>query len=212
MNIQALESRVNAILKIIGGVRPLIDEVSLRTLHQSRSYTDMLGVIQRHMLLLTKLRVGYVTYQPIAPGWVLLPDSYPHYGTREFEKLKVDVYFSKPYLEQASFCSAMIVQGHELAHVYLAERRSELARDEIAVDICTMMLGFDRMYTLGSRVVSEETLPTQPQSLWSRIFRRNYDSSPLKIVRVKQTGYLRYDEVMWVAEQVRHLRTHCQTE
>jgi hypothetical protein len=78
------------------------------------------------------------------------PDELPFHGTKEFRETSLKMYFRKSLLEQHTYDQVAIVIAHELSHVVLDSIRHPLRREEKAVDLTAMLLGFRRMYVSGA--------------------------------------------------------------
>ena len=84
------------------------------------------------------------------PAWVSLPENMPFYGTPESKKLTLRMFIRKSFLAQSSYAQAAIAIAHELSHVVLDSIRHPLRREEKAVDLTAMLLGFSELYRRGS--------------------------------------------------------------
>jgi hypothetical protein len=111
----------------------------------------MVRLIRRTMNLDVKLMVAWVNSggpkgSEQAPAWVQMPERMPFYGTPEFKKLTLKVFVRKSFLEHNSYAHATIAIAHELSHVVLDSIRHPLRKEEKAVDLTAMLLGFSYLY------------------------------------------------------------------
>jgi hypothetical protein len=104
---------------------------------------------------------------------------------------KVLMYFKKQFLDSAPFHTVIFGIAHECSHLYLAAKKSRLAFDEQAVDICAMMLGFSQFYLKGHRY----TPGWYSQISWMWSFGHS-------------VGYLHEDDIRAVAAVLRKMRAH----
>jgi len=145
---------VAAYIKQLREVLPHAAPISrdrLKVLHRRKDYEGMVRLIRRAMNLDVKLRVAWVNSGgpkgfESAPAWVLMPERMPYYGTPEFKKLTLEVFIRKSFLEQNSYTKAAVAIAHELSHVVLDSIQHPLRREEKAVDIAAMLLGFSDLY------------------------------------------------------------------
>jgi hypothetical protein len=88
--------------------------------------------------------------QKDAPAWVQLPEELPFYGTKAFKETSLKMFFRKSFLEGHTYDQVAIVIAHELSHVVLDSIRHPLRREEKAVDLTAMLLGFRLLYLSGA--------------------------------------------------------------
>lgn len=143
---------------------PPIDTHVLKVLHEKRDYEGLVRKIRSAMNLEARLLIGWVnsggpTKMLNAPAWVQMPEAMPYYGTPEFKKLSIKLFVRKSFLEQSTYGQAAIVIAHELSHVVLDSIQHPLRREEKAVDLTAMLLGFSRLYDLNAHteVITEVT-------------------------------------------------------
>jgi hypothetical protein len=77
-----------------------------------------------------------------APAWIRLPEKVPYYGTDAFKEMKADMFIVKEFAQAASCNQFAIVVAHEFSHVVLDAIGHPLRKDEKAVDLTAMLLGF----------------------------------------------------------------------
>jgi hypothetical protein len=103
----------------------------------------MLGWIKNSMQL--ELRVGLrIVDAPDAapPMWIETPQQMPAYGTAEFKRMRVVVNVRREVLETKPFVCVVAGFAHELSHVVLFSIGHRLQRQEKAVDLTAMILGY----------------------------------------------------------------------
>ncbi len=122
----------------------------LYALHQARDYEGIVRFVRRTMNLEVSLVLGLVNSggpkNPDAPAWVELPQDMPFHGTEAFKKLKLRLYLRKSFLENATYDQVAVVVAHELSHIVLDSIQHPLRREEKAVDLTAMLLGFRLLY------------------------------------------------------------------
>jgi hypothetical protein len=137
---------------------PPIATEPLKALHAAQDYKGMVRLIKKAMNIADiKFSVLWVpdgaAPQHDAPAWVLLPrlpDRLPYYGTKEFKETSLEICFRKSFLRKQRYDQVAITIAHELSHVVLDSIRHPLFRDERAVDLTAMLLGFRRLYLSGA--------------------------------------------------------------
>jgi hypothetical protein len=134
---------------------PPVPVDALKALHRQSDYEGMVRLILRAMNLDVRLVVGWVNSggpkgHEQAPAWVSLADNMPFYGTPEFKKLTLKMFVRKSFLAQSSYAQAAITIAHELSHIVLDSVRHPLRREEKAVDLTAMLLGFSELYRRGA--------------------------------------------------------------
>jgi len=140
---------------------PPISKGPLKALHAAQSYKGMVQLIKKAMniedvtFLVSWVPEGAAqqSQQKDAPAWVQLPrlpDKLPFYGTKAFKETSLKIFFRKPFLERHTYDQVAIVIAHELSHVVLDSIRHPLHREEKAVDLTAMLLGFRLLYLSGA--------------------------------------------------------------
>jgi hypothetical protein len=84
-------------------------------------------------------------------GWIEIPENMPYYGTEAFKKVTLRMFLRKSFLATSTYEKAAIAIAHELSHVVLESIRHPLRKEEKAVDLTAMLLGFSWLYEIGSR-------------------------------------------------------------
>jgi len=104
---------------------------------------------------------------------VKMPARMPYYGTAAFREMQIPMFIRKAFLEQSTYDQVAIAIAHELSHVVLDSIAHPLRREEKAVDLTAMLLGFRRLYKSGCH--KEENLGNA--------------------TRCRRLGYLTFEEV-----------------
>jgi hypothetical protein len=113
----------------------------------------MVQRIKKAMNVEVKLRVGWVNSggeNKDAPAWVQLPHNMPPYGSTAFKDLTITIFIRKSFLERSKYDQAAITVAHELSHIVLESINHPLRREEKAVDLTAMLLGFRELYASGA--------------------------------------------------------------
>jgi hypothetical protein len=135
---------VHNLAQSLGGVRPVIDAEALRALYATQQYTKLVGTMRPLMEVAgVRLRVGYVNSgRDSSPAWMEIPVRMPVYGSPGFFSHQFTMYLQKSFLSKESFEIVVFAIAHELAHILLEARYHPLRKDERAVDLVAMMMGF----------------------------------------------------------------------
>jgi hypothetical protein len=144
-----IESHLRQLLMVLPRVPP-ISVGHLKRLHKARDYDAMVRFIRSAMSLEIGLSVGWVNAggpkdNPDAPAWVELPvhlGDMPYHGTAAFKSAKLNLFFRKSFLDRSEYDEVAMAIAHELSHVVLASIRHPLWKEEKAVDLTAMILGF----------------------------------------------------------------------
>jgi len=150
----AMSVSIEAYIKQLREAIPHVSPVSakgLKTLHRRRDYEGMVRLIRRTMNLDVKLIVGWVNRGgpkgfENAPAWVQMPERMPYYGSSEFKNLKMTILIRKSFLAQSTYEQIAIAISHELSHIVLDSIGHPLRKEEKAVDLTAMLLGFSHLY------------------------------------------------------------------
>jgi hypothetical protein len=178
-----IESYIDSLRASLGPVRQPIAEEILRSLHDKKDYAGMVGHVKSSFHLDTGIRLGLVKKGgPDAPAWVEQPVDMPMFGTSQFRQLIITMYIRKSFLAVVGFEEVVCAIAHELSHVVLNSIQHPLRRQEEAVDLTAMLLGFRDFYVTGCRSVrnvsSQEDVRAGRRAIETRI-----------------QGYLTYEEV-----------------
>jgi hypothetical protein len=136
---------------------PPVSAGTLQSLHQAKNYKGMVQQIKKFMNIEgVKIRVEWVPdgaandeSRKDAPAWINLPDKMPSYGTKAFKEMTLRMCIRRPFLRQSTYDQAAITIAHELSHLVLDSIAHPLCREEKAVDLTAMLLGFRLLYKSG---------------------------------------------------------------
>jgi hypothetical protein len=141
----AIHQYLDELIKSIGGVNPPIDYAILLKLYERRDYPAMLGWIKNSMYLNIGVALRIVNgSETSAPMWIEMPNPMPRYGSVEFRRARVVVNARRDILETKPFAFVVAGFAHELSHVVLCSTGHRLQRNEKAVDLTAMVLGYQR--------------------------------------------------------------------
>ncbi|HRY52699.1 MAG TPA: hypothetical protein P5089_02500 [Candidatus Portnoybacteria bacterium] len=150
-----IESYLLKLRASFGGLKSLVEGDELELLYQTRNYAGMVSSIKRIFCLDLRIMLGLVNRGGLdAPAWVKWPKSLPLYGSDDFQQTIVIIYLRKSFLGEASFEPIVVAIAHELSHIILYAFRHELCRQEEAVDLLAMLLGFRDFYVTGCKDIS----------------------------------------------------------
>lgn len=157
MREKEIRAWIHELITKVGPPREPIDERPLRALYADSNFAGMLDHIRKSMRLDVGLRIGYVNSggPAHAAAWVSLPAPMPQYGTREFKQSKFDVYIRKSVILQSPFEIVVALMAHELSHILLDAIHHPLRRQEAAVDLTAMILGYDRFFSVVYTIAEE---------------------------------------------------------
>jgi hypothetical protein len=145
-----IESWIDALRASFGSAKAPLAEEELRTLYDARDYAGMVLYIQNVLRLDMKVLLGLVNKGgPDAPAWVRLPSIMPLYGTSAFRQTTIVFHLRKSFLHKGNFETTVLAIAHELCHVLLDATWHPLRRQEEAVDLTAMLLGFRDFYVTG---------------------------------------------------------------
>lgn len=205
MRTQEIQDWVQSLTNSFGGVRDPVDPTPLLELYRQQDYTGMLGIVRKSLRLEIPLRVGFVNSggPPKAPAWVQCPVPMPLYGSQEFKSTRITVYMRKSFLEEMPFQGIVCMMAHELSHVVLDGIGHSLRRQEEAVDLTAMILGYRDLYLqkIEKRVVT--ILEPKPQN-WFQKLTKNYPIPGVDITYEEhRIGYLTLEERHFAASLMR---------
>lgn len=153
-----LESHIRALRESFGTIRMPVDDDVLESLYRAKNYTGIVGFVRTALRLDMRAQSAiwyrnFPTEVGNAPAWVERPRPLPMFGTREFRDTLVTVNFRKSFLDEATFEQVVAGTAHELSHVVLDAISHVLQREEEAVDLTAMLLGFRDFYVTGNSCV-----------------------------------------------------------
>ena len=95
---------------------------------------------------------------PSSPMWIETPARMPPFGTAEFRRTRVVVNVRRDLLDTKPFTWFVAGFAHECSHVVLSSIGHELQHDEKAVDLTTMILGYQSFIADAEVTTTEGTL------------------------------------------------------
>lgn len=130
---------------------PPVPVEKIRSLHRKGNYGAIVKLIRSTMNVDVGLTLHWTDgappkHIPNAAAWITLPTKMPFYGTPEFNQLKLDMFIRKSFAQTTSYDQFAITIAHELSHVVLDSIEHPLRREEKAVDLTAMILGFSYLY------------------------------------------------------------------
>jgi hypothetical protein len=186
----------------LGGIRPLVQEEVLRTLHRKKDFIGIIRHIKKEMLLGMRLKIALVNHggEPGAPAWVEMPHLMPLYGTKEFEDVLIRMYIRKSFLHDYPFETVVAVVAHELSHVVLKAIRHRLYQVEVAVDLTAMILGYRDFFRRGCEYSVSSKTDFQLPFLGGSLSFRGTPAYGEQIITTHRVGYLAREEVVFAAD------------
>jgi hypothetical protein len=178
---------VNAYIEGLSGlrVREAVDTRIMWRDYCSGKYSDVKGALGLScQLQLAKVSSGGPSG---VPAWVNLPEHAEHiplFGSRLFSESRFVVYVRKEFLFQRDIHEITCAFAHECCHIILESVRHPLRKEERAVDLAAMLLGFSEVYL--QNVGSE---PSIVERLWAKVSKKSplYEGTTL--------GYLTPTEI-----------------
>lgn len=192
-----IESYIRQLKASFRGLRRPVSEASeevLYALYAAKDWEGLLDHIRSFLRMDMKVRLELATSgKRNKPAWVVMPQPMPVYGSDEFRRLIVPVYFRTSFLETSSFEATVIVGAHEICHIVLSVLQHRLHKREKAVDLTAMILGFRDFYTTGCRSVQMVESP--------RLSGMSYNPFDSQTVykETESIGYLTYEEVCYAS-------------
>jgi hypothetical protein len=194
-----IKNYVDQLKKSFGKIRVPVDDAELQSHFNAKDYTQMLAFICKSMNVLCRLRLGMVNSGGAsAPAWVELPEHFPMPGTKQFSELLVTMYLRKDFVARAEFEAVVLALAHETAHIVLDSVRHTLRREEPAVDLTAMLLGYRDFYVTGCKYqtvsleIEDTGLGKVFNKLWGKI-------SGTEVTTTGQIGYLSREEVIFAS-------------
>lgn len=182
---QALvESYIDQLRASFGKLRTPVEDEQLRALYVAGEYGRMVYYIQSVLHLDLTMRLGLVNSggPSRAPAWIEAPVPMPTYGTVAFRQLTVTMYVRKVFLTEGGFEGVVVAIAHELCHLVLNATAHPLRKQEEAVDLTAMLLGFRDFYVTGCQSVRKKVL-----------------SADYELYEIRSRGYLTQEEVSHAA-------------
>ncbi len=139
---------------------PPIPVQRIKALHRKRDFGGIVKLIRSTMNVDVRLTIHWTGGPPPkeipnAPAWIRLPEKMPSYGTPAFKELKLDMFVMKSFAETKSYDQFAMVIAHELSHVVLESIKHPLRKEEKAVDLTAMILGFSYLYRTAAHTVRQ---------------------------------------------------------
>lgn len=155
-----IKSYVDQLRASFGRVRLPIEEEKLRSLYDEREYRGMVCHIRSVLCLDVPIRLGLVNKGglPNTPAWIEMPMQM--FGVGLFGQRTVTMYIRKTFLAESVFEQVVLAIAHELCHIVLYGTGHVLAKQEEAVDLTAMLLGFRDFYVTGCRSSNRGVIST----------------------------------------------------
>jgi hypothetical protein len=205
---------IDTIAPRLGGVRQAVPRRHLEQLHQAGKYSELIASIKRSMGIELRIILGKVKSggPERAVAWVNLEDM-PPYGTLAFRRHTVNLFIRKDYLLGTTLDQLVRIVSHELAHIVLDATGNPFKRDERAVEVTAMLLGFAEYFEAESthivQIVDAETVG-EPDSVLGKIghwITKNSSSRATRVTkRESRLGYLSDDEIREAVRLIRARR------
>lgn len=147
-----IESYISQLRTSFGNIRTPVKEEELRLLYDAKKYEQLVYRMQTILHLdMTTLYLGLVNSggPRKAAAWIRRPAPMPMYNTNDFKAMISTLYIRKTFLSEASFEQVVLAIAHELCHVLLDSVSHSLRKEERAVDLTAMLLGFRDFYVTG---------------------------------------------------------------
>jgi hypothetical protein len=126
----------------------------IKAMHRKRDLGRIVKLVRNTMNVNVRLTLHWTDQvRGDAPAWVLLPEKMPYYGTPEFAKIGVHMFIRKSFAEARPYNEFAMAIAHEFSHVVLDSIHHPLRREEKAVDLTAMILGFSYLYRRGAHTV-----------------------------------------------------------
>lgn len=156
-NLAEVGAYIAQLAPAVGGCKKAVDESALRFHHSRSEFADMLSEIKMRMSVPAKLRLGLVKSggPADAAAWIALPQPFPLLSTQEFRGSTFTIHVRKSALASTSFEGACYVFSHELSHLIIEGICHPLRKNERAVDLLAMILGFAE---ISGRVAEMDSL------------------------------------------------------
>ena len=153
-----IKNYVDDLLQSIGGSIPTVEPHVLKRLYKQKDYPAMLGWIKNAMRL--ELKVGLRIVDKIDdahPMSIEFSKPVPGIGTKEFKNYRVIVNAGREIFDTKPFDWIVAGFAHELSHIVLFLIGHRLQEEEKAVDLTSMILGFDKFLVNAKRSTSDTT-------------------------------------------------------
>jgi len=162
----------------------------------------MIRHVQETLELDMKLRVGLVSSggPEKSPAWIDLPMNMPPYGMATFKEMRLTMHVRKSFLHERPFEMVVVGIAHELSHVVLSGTHHPLRREEEAVDLTAMALGYRDFFRRGCEYATVSQVTKQRSFLRSLFALRTPSALSETISTTHRIGYLTAEEVAFAAK------------
>jgi len=178
-----------------------VDQAPFAELFQKKDYAGMLRLVQNSMKLDMSLRIGCVNSggPTHAPAWVETPIRMPIYGTAAFKATRVTAYFRKSFLEESPLPVVVAGMAHELSHVVLNSTGHAFRKEEAAVDLTAMILGYREFYLADTRTCTIIIHEPPAQGWMERLIHGKALPEEEIVFTDHEYGYLTKEELKYAA-------------
>ena len=133
---------------------PPIPVQEIKAMHRKRDLGGIVKLIRNTMNVNVRLTLHWTDQvRGDALAWVSLPEKMPYYGTPEFAKIRIDMFIRRSFAEARPYNEFAMAVAHEFSHIVLDSIHHPLRREEKAVDLTAMILGFSYLYRRGAHTV-----------------------------------------------------------
>jgi hypothetical protein len=152
-----IKSYIDQLRKALPYVPP-VPVQKIKALREKSDYDSVVKLIRSTMNVGANLTVHWTSGLPPreipnANAWISLPETMPYYGTPAFKEQTLDIFILKSYRDASTYDEFARTVSHELSHVVLESIHHPLRREEKAVDLTAMLLGFSYIYRTASHTV-----------------------------------------------------------
>ncbi len=174
------------------GCKLPINEAGLRSSFERKDIAAMVLEISKYFGIRNELRLGMVNSGgPQAPAWTTVPEGAHTISPLLFSSLHLTVCVRKTFVASESFEAVAYCLAHELAHIAMGGVYPMFLRNDRAVDLLAMLLGFSEII---ARVAQADGRP------------RAMVHDGMLDICVSQHGYLSPAERMFAREVIANMR------
>lgn len=174
------------------GCKLPINEAGLRSSFEKKDIAAMVLEISKYFGIKNNLRLGMVSSGgPQAPAWTEVPESAHGISPLLFSSLHLTVCVRKTFVVSETFEGVAYCLAHELAHIAMGGVYPMFLKNERAVDLLAMLLGFSEII---ARVAQSDGIP------------KAIVHDGMLDVCVSQRGYLSPAERMFAREVLANMR------
>jgi hypothetical protein len=165
---------------------PPIPVQEIKTMHRKRDLGGIVRLIRNTMNVNVRLTLRWTNQiHGNAPAWVLLPEKMPYYGTPEFAKIRIDMFIRRSFAEARPYNEFAMAVAHEFSHIILDSIHHPLRKEEKAVDLAAMILGFSYLYRTGAHTVERVGLNRFANKRLGYLSKRELDTACRILVPAK---------------------------